>query len=142
MSSAEFIIQNNNCGKYIHPEHQHPSVPDNDPLVLLDDRSSSNTHFVFEKNDAKWGYIRHTKSNKVWHPLMGASFAKTNGTKICLHSDRARHALFTFDEATKQIQHIDGLYVHYNSGRETNPQDGDNIVLYDGQHEGTKWDRL
>ncbi|CAL4065461.1 unnamed protein product, partial [Meganyctiphanes norvegica] len=137
-AELEFVIKNNHCGKYIHPKHQHPSIPNDDPLLLWDGHHS-NTRYAFEPVDGIWGYIRHTKSNKVWHPLGGATIASKNGTKLCLHSDRGRHALFTLDRDNNQIKHIDGLFVHYSLGKTKNPPNGDNLVLHQDQHEGTKW---
>ena len=133
-----FALKNILSEKFIHPTNQ-GNLLRNDDLLVLWNSIHDNTTYIFDQVDGQWGYIRHIKSGMVWHPYGGPSKSTTRGTKICLHSDRGRHALWALDQVNNHIVHRDGFYVHYHQGQNPYPPNGDTLVLWDEVHGGMKW---
>ncbi|CAL4139182.1 unnamed protein product [Meganyctiphanes norvegica] len=139
MSTVEFVIKNQHCGKYIHPVQ--PQHHDRGELYLWDGFYDK-TIYVFEQADGEWGYIRQKDSDQVWQPRGMEINAMTNTEVLRIHSGRERYSLFAIDQLNGHIIHRDGLYVHYAAGTNPYPPNGDRITIHRDINEGMKWEFL
>lgn len=136
-TTPEFVIKNMHCGKYVIPSTAN-NVPDNDPLVMWDD-FYTHTRYRFEPVEGIWGYIREVKSNKVWQPLSGGTYSRSEGRHLVLWPTEARWALFAIDQVNNRIIHRDGQYVEYDDGYAPYPPNGDPVELSYNIHQGMNW---
>ncbi len=141
MSGPVGYIVHEMSSKLIHPRSGKRESRNDDPLIIWgggDDEERLQVRFLPVEGHGRYGYIEHVSSGKIVHPRHGRK-NPGNKTDLVYHSNRYAVCLFAFDEENHAIRHIDGKYWHSKSGR-TYPSNGVHVVLFDGLHEGARFD--
>ena len=141
-SSDHNIDNNNDQCKPVHPRSDSDNPKNGTWLIICGDKNNSNrlrVRFVPVPGCGHFGFIEHTLSGKIIHPLAGSDSEDLDeDTHLVYHSNRHRGALFGFDENNYEIKHIGGKIWHPRGGF-PNPHDGTVCVLHRHHHAAARF---
>ena len=134
-----FYIEHIPSSKYIHPL----GGTANNGTKLVIHRGGLGQRrlqyrFIKVEGEGHFGYFETVETEKKVHPACSTD-APHNGTRLNFHSATHCGALFAYDSKNHAIQHISGKYWHPATGENNDPNDGTEILLWDGVHQGTRF---
>ena len=134
-----FYIIHYSSGRFIHPSGG--SAGNGINISTWGDKSNSlvsHARYIFNPQEGPWGFIEWANNPRYCMHPAGGLIDAGNGTQVLFHEGRHPGAYFSIDSENRTIIHRSGRYWHPKGGS-AQPSSGNEVVIFDGYRDGTKF---